>query len=168
MKKGKMEQINGNNLEPNKLYYIELDNDNFRELGAYSLKHYGRFVNYSGSKYDKYANFEDIVNISKINTLEEGSGKRLVNSKLWRFYKMKKTNIEINIINRILRYIIGDENFDYLMSSTSVSSSMSSSVSTSTSVSSTTSVSTSSVSTSSTSVTSVSTSMTTSMTSVST
>ena len=84
----------------NKLYYIELDNDNFRELGAYSLKHYGRFVNYSGSKYDKYANFEDIVNISKINTLEEGSGKRLVNSKLWRFYKMKKNDIEINIINR--------------------------------------------------------------------
>ena len=162
-KKGKMEQINGNNLEPNKLYYIELDNDNFRELGAYSLKHYGRFVNYSGSKYDKYANFEDIVNISKINTLEEGSGKRLVNSKLWRFYKMKKNDIEINIINRILRYIIGDENFDYLMSSVSTSMSTSS-TSVSTSMSSTTSVS-SSVSSSTTSVSSTTSSTSTSMTS---
>jgi len=117
-----MEQINGENLEPNKLYYIELDNDNLRELGAYSLKHYGRFIKYTESKYDKYANFEDIVNISKTNTLEEGSGKRLINSKLWRFYKMKKFDIEINVINRILRYIIGDENFDYLMSSMSTSS----------------------------------------------
>lgn len=141
-----MEQINGNNLEPNKLYYIELDNDNFRELGAYSLKHYGRFINYSGSKYDKYANFEDIVNISKINTLEEGSGKRLVNSKLWRFYKMKKNDIEINIINRILRYIIGDENFDYLMSSMSTTS-MSTMSTTASMTSTTTSMTTSMTST---------------------
>ena len=116
-----MEEINGNNLEPNKLYYIELDNDNLRELRAYSLKHYGRFIKYTESKYDKYANFEEIVNISKTNTLEEGSGKRLINSRLWRFYKMKKLDIEINVTNRILQHITGDENFYYLPSTMSSS-----------------------------------------------
>ena len=41
-----MEQVNENNLEPTKLYYVELDNDSLRQYGAYSLKHYARFIKY--------------------------------------------------------------------------------------------------------------------------
>lgn len=108
-----MEQVNENNLEPTKLYYVELDNDSLRQYGAYSLKHYARFIKYIQKNHDTYAHFEEIININKTNIKY---GNRLLNARIWRFYKIKKLDIEVNIINRIIHYITGDENFDYLPS----------------------------------------------------
>lgn len=103
-----MERVDGIDLEPNKMYYIELDNDSLRQYGANNGKHYGKFIKYN----DMYAYFENIVNItsSKSRTISENSNK-FIGGVYWKFYKMKKHDIEDRIITSFLQQITGDKYF---------------------------------------------------------
>lgn len=104
-----MERVNGTDLEPNKMYYIELDNDSLRQYGAYKGKHYGKFIKYNGL----YAYFENIVNIisSKSYTLSQEKSNKFIGGVYWKFYKMKKHDIENKIITLLLQQITGDNDF---------------------------------------------------------
>ena len=77
-----MERVNGHNLEPNTTYYIELDNDSLRQYGAYSAKHYGKFIEYV----DNYAYFENIENISPFYKFSKKERKS-VGGVYWKFFK---------------------------------------------------------------------------------
>lgn len=104
-----MERVNGNNLEPNTTYYIELDNDSLRQYGAYSAKHYGKFIEYV----DNYAYFENIENISPFYNFSK-NGHKSVSGVYWKFFKMKKYEIEKRITNSFIQQITGEENFIYM------------------------------------------------------
>ena len=104
-----MERVNGHNLEPNTTYYIELDNDSLRQYGAYSAKHYGKFIEYV----DNYAYFENIENISPFYKFSRKERKS-VGGVYWKFFKMKKYEIEKRITNLFIQQITGEENFIYL------------------------------------------------------
>jgi len=104
-----MERVNGNNLEPNTTYYIELDNDSLRQYGAYSAKHYGKFIKYVND----YAYFENIENISPF-CRHSKNGYKSVGGVYWKFFKMKKYEIERRITNSFIQQITGEKYFIYL------------------------------------------------------
>jgi len=105
-----MERINGNELEPNNIYYIELDNDSLRQYGAYKAKHYGTFIKYNNN----YAYFENINVIKNSLYLIEKKDRKFVGGVYWKFFKMKKHIIEKRITNSIIQEIIGDTHFYYI------------------------------------------------------
>jgi hypothetical protein len=105
-----MERVNGNELIPNSMYYIELDNDSLKY--AYKAKHYGKFIEYTYN--NMYAYFENIEEIKSKNSFFEEKGHKLVGGVYWKFFKMKKYIIERRIINSLIQQITGDENFIYL------------------------------------------------------
>jgi len=104
-----MERVNGNELEPNTMYYIELDNDSLRQYGAYTGKHYGKFIKYVNN----YAYFENIENICRFYNVSKKSYK-FVGGVYWKFFKMKKDIIEKRIINSFIQQITGEKYFIYL------------------------------------------------------
>ena len=109
-----MERINGNELTPNTMYCMELDNDSLRQYGAYKLKHYGKFIKYNNNNTRAY--FENIKNIknNKNGLVKEGNGYRIINGVYWKFFKMKKDIIENRIINSLIQQITGEKYFKYL------------------------------------------------------
>jgi len=104
-----MERVNGHNLTPNTTYYIELDNDSLRQYGAYSAKHYGKFIKYVND----YAYFENIENISPF-CRHSKNGYKSVGGVYWKFFKMKKYEIEKRITNSFIQQITGEKYFIYL------------------------------------------------------
>lgn len=112
-----MERINGFNLEHNKRYCIELDNDILRQYGACKYKHYGTFINYIRKNNVVYANFKDIKNIKSCKINEEIKEIKEIQHEIsgmyWKFYKNKKDELEHKIINQVLQNITGEKNFNF-------------------------------------------------------
>ena len=107
-----MERVNGNELEPHTMYYIELD---LLTHNTYKAKHYGTFIEYTYNH--TYAYFENIKDIQRNNVayyFSEEKGHKFVGGVYWKFFKMKKNEIERRIINSFIQQITGDENFIYL------------------------------------------------------
>lgn len=94
-----MERVNGNELEPNNVYYIELDNDSLRQYGAYKAKHYGTFIKYNNN----YAYFENIIVIKNSLYLIGKKDNKFIGGVYWKFFKMKK-NILLKKELQILSY----------------------------------------------------------------
>lgn len=115
MEKELMERVDGNKLEKNIMYYIELDNDSLRQYGAYKGKHYGKFIEYTYN--NRYAYFENITNIPTTHlsyTISMERDHKFIGGVYWKFYKMKKYDIEKKITNSLIQEITGDIHFNYL------------------------------------------------------
>jgi hypothetical protein len=110
-----MEKVDFNDLQPGKLYYIDLLPNNQNE----HLKHIARFVKYLRSSKSKTGCFDRIKNIRKISSsfskVAEGKGFRNEN---WEFYKVNKYDIiekmENRSLNIILQNIVCDPSFTWI------------------------------------------------------